>query len=276
MRTIRKFSLLLASTAILLLLAVALSSVGANLHFAQSSTGNSSPAAAVAQTMKTYTMYSGLWRTDGGFVSTIRVKNVLLVAPLDVTPVLFMADGTPYMLPSVHLAVSGVATININDALASAPPIIASHISQFGSAALIHSYSSPGHVSASTAVIDASRSLSYTFPFAEPMGDPMQQTLEGLWWKHDPGVSGWIALSNVSDAEAQATVQLAGPGNDTQSPRTLDLPAHTTQMLPVEDFASNPSPLSRQAGGIRVQCTGQPGSLLITGGLEKRRRRLFG
>src|SRR5260370_6151776 len=180
MRAIRKFSLVLARTTILLLLAVALSSVGANLRFTQSLTGNSSPASAAAQTMKTYAMYSGLWRTDGGFVSTIRVKNVLVVAPLDVTPVLFMADGTPYLLPSVHLAVSGVATININDALASAPPIIASHISPFGSAALIHSYSSPGHVSASMAVIDASRSLSYTFPFAEPMGDAMQQALEGL------------------------------------------------------------------------------------------------
>jgi hypothetical protein len=39
---------------------------------------------AVSQTMKTYTMYAGLWRTDSSFVSTIRVKNVLVVAPLDV------------------------------------------------------------------------------------------------------------------------------------------------------------------------------------------------
>ncbi len=267
MRAIRKFSLVLATTTVLLLLAIALSSVGANLHFAQS------PASAVAQTMKTYTMYSGLWRTDGGFVSTIRVKNVLVVAPMDVTPVLFMADGTPYMLPSVHLAVSGVATIDINDALASAPPIVASHISPFGSAALIHSYSSPGHLSASMAVIDASRSLSYTFfPFAEPMGDPMPQTLEGLWWKHDPGALGWMALSNVSDADKQVSVQLVGPGNssgnDAQAARTISLPAHTTQMFHLEDFASNPSPLSRQVGGIRVQYTGQPGSILVAGGLE--------
>src|SRR5437879_6121155 len=122
MRAIRKFSLTLAATAILLLLAVALSSIGANLRLGQSSAGNPSPASVVAQTMKTYTMYSGLWRTDGSFVSTIRVKNVLVVAPMDVTPVLFMADGTPYLLPSVHLAISGVATIDINAALANAPP----------------------------------------------------------------------------------------------------------------------------------------------------------
>ncbi len=268
MRAIRKYSLPLSAIAILLFLAVALTSVGAGSHFTQSSTPQPSAKTAVAKTMKTYTMYSGLWRTDGSFVSTIRVKNVLVVAPMDVTPVLFMADGTPYPLPSVHLAVSGVATININDALANAPPSVTGHISQYGSAALIHSYSSPGHVSASMAVIDAGRSLSYTFPFGEPMGDPMPQTLDGLWWKHDAGVTGWIALSNVSDADKQVSVQLVSTGNDAQPERAIPLSAHSVQMFHLEDFAANPSTLAKQAGGIRVQYTGQPGSVQVTGGLE--------
>lgn len=268
MRAIRKFSLTLAATAILLVLAVALTSLGANSLFTQSSAPKPSARAAVAQAMKTYTMYSGLWRTDGGFISTIRVKNVLVVAPMDITPVLFMADGTPYPLRSVHLAVSGVATINVNDALANAPSSISAHASTFGSAALIHTYSSPGHVSASMAVIDASRSLSYTFPFAEPMGASMQQTLEGLWWKHDPNVSGWLSLSNVSNAATQATVQLVGPGNAAQPGRTIALAPNTTQMFHLEDFASNPSPLLKDAGGIRLRYTGQPGSVQVSGGLE--------
>src|SRR6266567_1143642 len=203
----------------------------------------SSPPPPAAQTFHTYTQYSGLWRTDGSFVSTIRVKNVLVVAPMDVTPVLFMADGTPYLLPSVHVAVSGVATIDINDALAKAPPSVAGHLSQFGSAALIHTYSSPGHVTASLAVLDVGRSLSYTFPFMEPTGTPMPPTFDGLWWKHDPEGSGWIALSNVTDADTQATVQLVGPGSDAQPERAIALPARSTQMFHLEDFAANPSTL---------------------------------
>jgi len=243
MRAIRKYSLPLSAIAILLFLAVALTSVGAGSHFTQSSTPQPSAKTAVAKTMKTYTMYSGLWRTDGSFVSTIRAKNVLVVAPMDVTPVLFMADGTPYPLPSVHLAVSGVATININDALANAPPSVTGHISQYGSAALIHSYSSPGHVSASMAVIDAGRSLSYTFPFGEPMGDPMPQTLEGLWWKHDAGVTGWIALSNVGDAATEAAVQLVGPANTAQPERAIPLSAHSVQAQKLVDTLSQSFPL---------------------------------
>ena len=98
MRAIRKFSLTLSVVAILLLLAVVLTPVGANSHFTTSTPPSQPAKAAVAKVMKTYTMYSGLWRTDSGFVSTIRIKNILVVAPLDVTPVLFMADGTPYPL----------------------------------------------------------------------------------------------------------------------------------------------------------------------------------
>jgi hypothetical protein len=62
-------------------------------------------ASATAAADKLHILQGGFWRTDGGFVSTIRVKNALVVAPLDVTPVLFMADGTgilfaPYTLLS--------------------------------------------------------------------------------------------------------------------------------------------------------------------------------
>ncbi len=270
MRAHRSFLFLTVASTILLAIAFTLASVAAKDAILPRSNGaqTSQAASTLAQANKSYTLYTGLWRTDGGFVSTIRIKNVLVVAPMDVTPVLFMADGTPYMLSSVHLAVSGVATVNVNDALAAAPSLIASHVSQFGSAALIYRYPSPGHVTAQVAAIDVSRSLSYTFPFAEPMGEPMQQNVEGLWWKHDPGVTGFVALSNVMNTDTQATVQLVGPGNEAQAGRTIPLRAHATQMLRLEDFADNPSPLAKRVGGIRVQYTGQPGSVQITGGLE--------
>ena len=80
----------------------------------------------------------------------------------------------------------------------SAPASVASHVSQFGSASLLYSYSSPGHVAAQMAAIDASRSLSYTYSFIEPMNMPghdSRQVLEGLWWKHDQGVTAFITLT---------------------------------------------------------------------------------
>jgi len=143
-----------------------------------------------------HVLHGAFWRTDGGFVSTIRIKNVLVVAPIQVTPTLFMADGTPYPLAAVTVPISGVATVNINDALASAPQAIAAHISEFGSLMLLYSYPTPGHLVATLAAIDAPRSLSFVYMINEPMPMPEDNTLkviEGLWWKHDSGVQGAIS-----------------------------------------------------------------------------------
>lgn len=268
MRANRSFLFLTVAITVLLAIAFTLSSVVASNNLGSKPSHHPPAADSSLQANQIHVLHAGLWRTDGGFVSTIRLKNVLAVAPLDITPVVYMADGTPYPLRPVHVAISGVTTININDALAAAPASVASRISQYGSAALIYSYSSPGHVTAQVAAIDASRSLSFVFPFAEPMGDPMPQTVEGLLWKHDPSVTGFVALTNVTNTDTQASVQLVAPGNDSQAERTIALPAHSTRMLHLEDFADNPSPLTKHAGGIRVQYTGPPGSVQVTGGLE--------
>jgi IPT/TIG domain len=263
--------LLAVSTAILAAIVFTLASVAANDAIPPRSNRQqaSQSASTPAQANKTYTLYTGFWRTDGSFVSTIRVKNVLAVAPIDVTPVLFMADGTPHMLSSVHIAVSGVATVNVNDALAKVPSSIARHVSQFGSAALIYSYPSPGHVTAQVAAIDASRSLSYTYPFAASMNMPRhdsKQILEGLWWKHDSGVTGFVTLSNTTDQQQIALLTSVHPGNNLNS-QQVTLAPHSTQMLKLEDITTDASSPDNRAGGIRVEYEGSQGNILVTGAL---------
>lgn len=144
------------------------------LHFpsvrAQSSSAPPSAASMTmpmqpASTPQTYAIYAGLWRVDGNFVSTLRVKNELVVASLDVTPVLYMSDGTPYALPPVHVAVAGVALVNINDALTKVPAKIAGHLSQFGNVELHWRYTSAGHVVASVEMLNIPQSLIFIAPF---------------------------------------------------------------------------------------------------------------
>ncbi len=216
----------------------------------------------------TYMLSGGFWRTDRAFISTIRIKNVLIVGPMDVIPTLFMADGTPYVLPSVHIPTSGVATININNALAAAPAKIASHLSSYGTAMLMWTYTSQGHVAASIASIDATRSLSFVFSFTAPTGNASQQTVDGLWWKHDPNVRSFVAVSNTADAATRASIQLVGRGFATQPARIVPLAPHSTQMFRLEDLATNIAALRGDAGGIRVQYKGEMGSVQVVGGLE--------
>jgi len=58
----------------------------------------------------------GLWRTDATFQPVFMLKNLLDIAPMDVTPVLYMQDGTEDDLPQVHLDPAGVAMVNISTA----------------------------------------------------------------------------------------------------------------------------------------------------------------
>jgi hypothetical protein len=213
-------------------------------------------------------LHAGLWRVDGGFVSTIRIKNSLVVAPLEVTPVLYLADGTPYTLPPVSLPVSGVATVNINEALAVAPPEIAEHISPFGSAALRFTYPTRHHVLGSIEVLDLSGSLIFTYPFSGGAEEgPRGQTLEGVWWRHEPEVGGFVALANTTDAPATASIQVLGSRGTRLLPDTVELAPHSTVLLDLDALAAGLPGLEDQAGGIRVQFGGRPGDILVTGGL---------
>jgi hypothetical protein len=163
-----------------------------------------------------HTAFSGFWRTDGGFVAKIRIKNALVTGPLEVAPVLYMADGTEYPLPTVVVPASGVVSVNINQALAQAPPPVLTHISSFGSAALTYRHASGGHLIASVSMQDTSRSLVLSYPFTEsPVSRRRSQSApalwEGAWWKHDPDVQGFVALTNTTGHPARRSFNCSPP-----------------------------------------------------------------
>ena len=193
-----------------------------------------------------------VWRTDGGFQASIRITNILQTANLQVTPVLFMEDGTEYVLPVVELKPTGVATVSINDALTHAPPEIAGHVSTFGSAALRFKWGWSSAVTGSIRSLDAARSLTSSNSFHTSMAtdaatlarrssgkhrvisrqkprdmNPKTVTLESLWWKRVPEDGGFVALTNRSGDQLVATLKVFGSrGNGDFETRVL-LPPHT-------------------------------------------------
>jgi hypothetical protein len=216
-----------------------------------------------------HTLQGGFWRVDGGFVSTIRIKNILVVAPIQVTPTLYMADGTAYPLVSVMVPVSGVATVNINDALKRAPQAIAAHISEFGSLMLVYKYPTPGHVVATLAAIDVPRSLSFVYMINETMVMPDDNTLkvlEGLWWRQDRGVHGTLSLSNTTDQPRTATLRVNRQPGDVDS-RNVNLPPFTTQVIALEQVSREASDEKNAAGGVRVEYNGPSGAIMVSGSL---------
>jgi len=230
-------------------------------------------------------LFSGIWRTDGGFEPTIRIKNVLAVASLQVTPTLYMADGTKYTLPALVVPVSGVVTVDINEALRNVPQSLVQHVSTYGSAALQYRDPSSGHVTASLAVIDPVRSLSFNFPFVEQgsmqttMGenslqrdvleqdhDMEEQVMEGLWWKHDEGVGGFVGLTNTTGREQKVILESDGRQGNSPVPQSVTLEPHATKILDLDALAPHDRFSAKKvAGGIRVRS--EIGAVIAIGGL---------
>jgi Big-like domain-containing protein len=251
---------------------VALLLVGGRLVWRPSPRVKADPAPQASQPTKvplqSYSLFSGLWRVDGAFESSIRIRNELLVAPLDVTPVLYMADGTEYDLPPVHLPTGGVAVVDVNEALAAIPPSLAAHLSEFGSAELRYQYTSPGHVVASIQMLNIAQSLIFVTPFNGT--DAMMSgthTVEGVWWRRDPGVTGFVSLANVTGAPVSATIQAIGTKGTTASGGALNLGAHTSEMLALDELVGALPGVENQTGGLRVQYSGPMNAVMVIGGL---------
>ena len=213
------------------------------------------------------TMTSGLWRVDEGFVSTIQVRNLRTADSITVTPTLYMADGTSYPLSMVTLAASESQTINVNEALAKAPMKVVVHESSFGSAALAYT-GNIGAITAAMTLVNAPASLSYTWQMQFSIsGTASMQTLEGLWWRHDDGVDGFIAISNSTSQEKQIEMQLVTALGRQMPVHSLTVSAYSTKMLELSALTGGMPQGEKRAGGIRVEFNGQLGDINVAGGL---------
>src|SRR5579875_1550563 len=236
--------------------------------------------------LDTYTEYGGLWRTDRTFESTIRLSNQLSISPIDATVTLYMADGTPYLLPAVHLNSSGVSTVNINDALQKTPESILPHISSFGSASVSYKYDWQGVVYAQMSMLDIPRSLQYSYPFMFPMSTMpnmagMQETkqtkpsagptaLEGLIWSYSSHSKVFLSFANTSKKDIDVRLSVLGEDGEETESRSVIVPAMNTvlqELKPgrMDDADEN---IRSRAGGVRIKFNGDPDNLNVFGGIE--------
>jgi hypothetical protein len=218
------------------------------------------------------TLFSGLWRVDGNFDSMIHIKNSSVVAPVQVTPVLYMADGAEYELPPVIVATTGTSMLSVNRALAQAPPAVRAHLSPYGSAALRYR-GIPMSVVGKIEMLDARRSQLFTASFMRSMmpggmSKGTMHTLEGLWWRRDPGVGGFVSFANSTGKTVSVSFQVIGSEGATLPLQSLSLSAYSTRMLDLDRLTLGLPGLENQAGGIRVQWRGSAQDLAVNGGLE--------
>ena len=252
--------------------------------------------AAAMPMQATQSLVSALWRTDGSTVAKIHIKNAIVMKAVPVIVTLFMEDGTALALDPVIVPASGEATVNLNQALASAPTRYAGHVSTEGTAQLDYQWEGAGHITASLNLKDLVHSLSFSQPFViaaastdmmAPMGsmaaatsnsyagwklvnarylarkisEPPAETptirLRALWWKHDPGVRGYFTLANQSATELRARYRVTGRTGAGQAWRQTDLAPHALQRFDLEREIAGLPAGEASGGGIEVEQLGE-------------------
>ena len=160
-------------------------------------------------------MIGGLWMTDANWKSAIYLRNGVETDPVTVTPILHLSNGVKYTLPDVILQPAGNAIIDINQGLQQLG--IASFATLSGYAEI--QYTWPWDPFCATIRnMDTAHSLIFTYSLQPTMPVPLQivnpvvkaptHTIEGMWWKQEANVTGFVALANISSKAIQANVQL--------------------------------------------------------------------
>lgn len=225
---------------------------------------------AVAQSM-----VGGPWLTNANYHSVLVIKNQLKTSPLQVRPILYLANGRSYALPEVVMEAAGVTTLDINQALAKQGVAPWAALSGY----LELQYQWPWDALCATIQnLDPIHSEVFTYNFrstnpdsssghqnpAHSMEANPTTVLEGLWWKQEPNVTGFVAVSNVSSHSLAIHLDVSDRAGDPIADHELTVASHETKFLQLPELSS----AATHDGGIRATFAGQLSDLLIEGGLE--------
>jgi hypothetical protein len=119
--------------------------------------------------------------------------------------------------------------------------------------------------------VDTAHSLIFTYglgplaPQAAASGLTVSKVAEGVWWKQEPAVSAFVALSNPSSSRIPVTVQVIDDQGSELESHTVAVSPHGTKLVQISSLDLTP----RTIGGVHITYQApSAATLLITGGLQ--------
>jgi hypothetical protein len=213
----------------------------------------------------------GLWMTDGKWKASLYLKNRLKTDPITVAPVLYLSNGQRYPLAPVTLEPSGTAIVDIGQGLESVG--IAPYATLCGYAEIEYQWPWAA-VTATVKNVDVVNSLIFIFSLQpspdwhpehmESMPTTLPTSFEGLWWKQEKDVSGFLALSNVTGQAIHATIRLTDKGDAPFANYQVTVSPHGTKMLTLDELKT----AAGNEGGVYLTHDGPERGLDINGGLQ--------
>ncbi|HVR23664.1 MAG TPA: Ig-like domain-containing protein [Candidatus Polarisedimenticolia bacterium] len=215
-------------------------------------------------------MVGGMWMIDANFKSSIYIKNSVKVAPMTVTPILYLSNGRKFQLADVALEPAGIAVVNINQALADkgiapwatlrgyveiqytwpwdALCVTIRNVDVLHSVILSHNLRPATQADASGGTASATRLRTY----------------EGVWWKQEADVTGFVSVSNPSAAPISAKIQVSDSQSNALGSHTVTVSPYGTKVVDLIELQGT----TATAGGVEVTYEGPEDALLLSGGLE--------
>lgn len=91
--------------------------------------------------------------------------------------------------------------------------------------------------------------------------------LEGLWWRRDPGVGGFISLTSAADQQVVVALTVVGSRGASPPEISVSLAPHSTRLVDLDALTAGLSGPEQQTGGVRVAYDGNAGDIIVIGGL---------
>ena len=101
-------------------------------------------------------------------------------------------------------------------------------------------------------------------PIAAANAGTPSQTLEGLWWKQEPNVAAFVAITNPGSKAISANLFSSDAQGNSISQHSVTISAHGTKMLDLPELPQ----AAGISGGLRVTYDGAANDLLVSGGLR--------
>jgi len=215
-------------------------------------------------------MVGGVWMIDANFRSTLYLKNGVKNAAIKATPILYLSNGKSFTLSDVQLEPSATAVVNLNDELNKQGIASWATLSGYVEVKYNHAWNA---ICVTLQDVDTVHSLIFTYKL-QPSSSSTQvqaagpaqesQTLDGMWWKQESNVTGFVALSNVLAQPIRANIQVSDSQGKLVKEHVVTVSPHGTKIVKLNELQFAPS----SEGGINVNYQGPNDGLLINGGLE--------
>jgi len=218
-------------------------------------------------------MAGGLWMTDPNIKSSIYLRNSVETDPITVTPILHLSNGSKYTLADVKVDPAGIAIIDINNGLSTLGISPVATLSGYVELQYLWGWDP---FCATIRNVDTPHSLIFNYALRPTATPPIMahsvhpkpaipaQTVEGLWWKQESNVTGFVSVANLSGSPAQTVIQVTDDLSKPIAQHKVTVSSHGMKLVNLTELQTTSAP----RGGIRVTSTVTMDNLVVNGGLE--------